>query len=209
MQIMLIFISFLFVLSGFSKEFISPSQKDCSLSHKINLGISLNSKFSSNNLLPTDKDYPDSFIAEMGKSIIKIESKLDSIKYIEVSRGDKIVKVMQGEKIFVRTDSIRCRGVLKIIDNSTLLIDDHVVALSEIHVLAKPSTKKTVGLILAALPFEFYGGIFIFFGSLEPSLLLTGVAITAVTTSVVVFEAFRGKRYRTKQDRWKFDIKTI
>ncbi len=212
MKIILIISTFLFICRGFSKELITPTQKDWSLSPKINLGVNLNSRSSSNKLLPSDTDYPDSLILAMGESIhnkIKIEYNLDSTKYIEVSRGDKIVKIMQGENIYVRTDSIRCRGVLGIIDDSTLLIDDHVVALSEIHVLAKPSTKKTVGLILAALPLEFYGVIFIMFGSLEPSLLLPGLAITAVTTSVVVSEALKGKRYRGKQDKWKFYIKTI
>jgi hypothetical protein len=68
------------------------------LSPKVNLGVNLNSRSSSNLLLPTDTDYPDSFLVEMGESInnkIKIDYKLDSTKYIEVSRGDKIVKITQ------------------------------------------------------------------------------------------------------------------
>ncbi|MDG0972895.1 MAG: hypothetical protein P8O07_01940 [Crocinitomicaceae bacterium] len=86
-----------------------------------------------------------------------IEVKTDTSKYFEVEKNGRRRAIYQGKKVSVKIDSSKYRGVFGIINDSTISVDNHQFLLSEIDMISKPRTGKTIGLAFAQLPITFTG----------------------------------------------------
>ena len=145
-----------------------------------------------------------------------VEVKTDPSKYFEVEIDGYKRAIYQGKKVTVKIDSIKYKGVFGIINDSTISVDNHQFSLSEIDMISKPRTGKTIGLIFASLPIQFTGLVMIGFAAMtDDYLYFTGGTIMTGGVTAVILESKTGKRYpraKNKKDgtliqKWSYSIK--
>lgn len=146
-----------------------------------------------------------------------VEVKTDPSKYFEVEIDGYKRAIYQGKKVLIKIDTNKYRGVLSIIDDSTIMVDNNRFSLSEIDMIAKPRTGKTIGLIIASLPIHLTGLIMIGFAFDGPYLYATGPALIGGSITAVIIESRTGKRYPrfkkkkdgTTKQKWSYAIKSL
>ena len=144
---------------------------------------------------------------------------IDSTKYLELEKKGEVLKIIQGKKVFVKVGSHKYSGDLRIIDDFTLMVNESFINLSDVDMIAKPNTGKTIGLIFASLPIEFIGFVLIAGGiSWGAEIIPAGVLTMGVGITGVIMEAKRGKRYHayyrgqtdgTVNRKWTYTIKSL
>ena len=147
--------------------------------------------------------------------IVKIET--DPTKNFQVRQKSQSHTIHQGKKALVKIDTNIYKGVLTIIDDSTILIDNNRLSLSEIDMIAKPKTGKTIGLIIASFPIHLTGLIMIGFAPDGEYLYASGAALIGGSITAVILESKIGKRYpriKKKKDgtikqKWSYEIKSL
>lgn len=143
--------------------------------------------------------------------------KTDPTKYFEVEIEDYKLAIYQGKNVLVKIDTNKYRGVFGIVNDSTISVDNYQFSLSEIDMIAKPRTGKTIGLILASLPIHLTGLIMIGFAVDGVYLYATGPALIGGSITAVIIESRTGKRYprfKKKKDgtikqKWSYAIKSL
>ena len=131
----------------------------------------------------------------------EVESLLiDKSKALILSRSKKQIIIQEGEKVFIRVDKQKYKGPLQILNDSTVQINDSQIKLTDIDVVAKVKTAKTIGLAFAALPIEFtglvlIGGGFAWGNGLFDPISLGGIATMGVGIVGATPESMRGKGY--------------
>ncbi|MDC1245271.1 hypothetical protein N8Z79_07440 [Crocinitomicaceae bacterium] len=146
-----------------------------------------------------------------------VELKTDPYKYFEVGIDGYKRAIYQGKKVTIKIDTMKYRGVFGIINDSTISVDNNQFALSEIDMISKPKTGKTIGLIIASLPIHLTGLIMIGFAYDGPYLYATGPALIGGSTTAVIIESRTGKRYprfKIKKDgsviqKWNYAIESL
>lgn len=141
----------------------------------------------------------------------------DPTKYLEVQKKNRMQAIYQGKKVLIKIDTCKYRGVLGIINDSTISVDNKQFSLSEIDMIAKPKTGKTIGLAIASLPIQLTGIIMIDVADFAGEYLYaTGPALIGGSITAVIMESRTGKRYpkyKKKKDgtikqKWSYAIKS-
>lgn len=141
----------------------------------------------------------------------------NSKKYLLLAKGIKQIKIEQGNQVFVKVGKQKYHGSFKISNDSTIEVNLTSILISDIDLIAKSNPSKTIGLILASLPFHLTGIVMMGFGPDEAYLYPAGGAIILGSIIGVGIEASRGKRYskftKEKKDgtidlKWVYSIQT-
>ncbi len=138
-------------------------------------------------------------------------------KMFVVERNGKRLYIDEGRQVFVKVDYNKYKGVLKILNDSTIIVGETTIPISEIDMITNRKTGKTIGLIFASLPIHFTGLVLTAFGIPEGEIgiAIGGIATIGVGVTGVILEAKRGKRYHayslgfnkgTINRKWNYSI---
>ena len=149
-------------------------------------------------------------------------------KYFEVGMHDYRASILQGKNVLVKVGNIKYRGVLGIIDDSTIAVNDQHISLNDIDMIATPRTGKTIGLVFAQLPIMFTGFVLAAWGATswgygfsitdeDTWIGFGGIATMAIGITAATIESKNGKRYRKfrvmkdeiVKQKWSYAIKSL
>ena len=121
----------------------------------------------------------------------------DDFKYLILEKEGEQVKIEQGDKVFVKVDYYKYKGVLKILNDSTIQVAGTPIYVSDIDMISSPKTGKSVGLVFAQLPVLFTGFVLAAYGIPEGEIgiALGGIATMGIGITAAALEGGRGKRY--------------
>ena len=139
----------------------------------------------------------------------KKDAPIDSC--LVISNEKKTIVIEQGKRIFVRIGQRKINGAYTYATDSTIYVEGIEVNLSEIHMIAKSKTGKTVGMFFLQLPASLFGfAIAALSSSYNGDAFGTigGLAIVGAGLTAATLESYRGKRYNTYKN-WSFTVRRL